>query len=214
MSSTTTNDNPLREGIRLERAADPCTVIIFGASGDLTKRKLVPALYRLTQERLLPAEFAILGFARSPMGDDAFRANMKDAIATYTEAKSVDETVWQSFAQGIFYVAGDINDPTCYQKMKERLDQIDRERGTAGNRVFYLSVSPNLYGEAIEQLGAAGLARPYEHLEETALDGACEHLRRVELLVRLVVETLEQLVGRGRVGPRVLVDLLRLRHAG
>ena len=112
MSSTITNDNPLRQGIRHERTAEPCTVIIIGASGDLTKRKLVPALYRLTQQRLLPAEFAILGFARSPMGDDEFREKMKDAVATYGEAKSVDETVWQSFAQGIFYIAGDINDPT------------------------------------------------------------------------------------------------------
>jgi glucose-6-phosphate 1-dehydrogenase len=159
MSSTTTNDNPLRQGIRLERTAEPCTVIIFGASGDLTKRKLVPALYRLTQQRLLPAEFAIMGFARSPMGDDEFREKMKDAVVTYGEAKSVDESVWQSFAQGIFYIAGDINDPTCYQKMSERLDQIDAERGTAGNRVFYLSTSPTLYSEAIEQLGAAGLAK-------------------------------------------------------
>jgi glucose-6-phosphate 1-dehydrogenase len=160
MSSTITNDNPLRQGIRLERTAEPCAVIIFGASGDLTKRKLVPALYRLTQQRLLPAEFAILGFARSPMSDDEFRAKMKDAVATYGEAKSVDESVWQSFAQGIYYVSGDINDPTCYQKMSERLDQIDAERGTAGNRVFYLSTSPNLYSEAIEQLGGANLSRP------------------------------------------------------
>src|ERR1051325_4866798 len=110
MSSTITHVNPLPEGIRLEQAAEPCTVIIFGASGDLTKRKLVPALYRLTQERLLPAEFAILGFSRSPLDDDAFRASMKDAIVTYSEAKSVDNTVWESFAQGLFYIAGDIND--------------------------------------------------------------------------------------------------------
>ncbi|HEX5734391.1 MAG TPA: glucose-6-phosphate dehydrogenase [Blastocatellia bacterium] len=154
------NDNPLREGVRLERVADPCTVIIFGASGDLTKRKLLPALYRLTQERLLPAEFAILGFSRSPMSHEEFRGKMKDAIITYSEAKRVDEAVWQSFAQGIYYISGDINDPDCYKRMTELLDQIDRERGTAGNRVFYLSVAPGLYSEAIEQLGAAGLARP------------------------------------------------------
>src|ERR1041385_8354408 len=98
MSSTITNDNPLRQGIRLERTAEPCAVIIFGASAVLTKRKLVPALYRLTQQRLLPAEFAILGFARSPMGDDEFRAKMKDAVATYGEAKSVDETVFREIA--------------------------------------------------------------------------------------------------------------------
>jgi glucose-6-phosphate 1-dehydrogenase len=152
-------DNPLREGVRLERTADPCTVIIFGASGDLTKRKLVPALYRLTQQRLIPAEFAILGFARSKMTHEEFRDDMKDAIVTYSDAKSVDEKVWASFANGIFYIPGDINDPAAYKKIKDQLDQIDSERGTAGNRVFYLSTSPSLYAEAIQQLGASGLAK-------------------------------------------------------
>src|SRR5262245_45891402 len=135
MSST--NDNPLREGVRLERTAEPCTVIIFGASGDLTKRKLVPALYRLTQERLLPAEFAIVGFARSPMSHDDFRAKMKDAVATYSEAKRVDEEVWRSFAQGIFYVAGDVNNADSYKHISTLLDQMDDEGVNAGNRVFY-----------------------------------------------------------------------------
>jgi glucose-6-phosphate 1-dehydrogenase len=158
MSST--KDNPLREGVRLERTADPCAVVIFGASGDLTKRKLVPALYRLTQERLLPAEFAIIGFARSPMTHEEFRAKMKDAILTYSEAKSIDEAVWESFAKGIFYVSGDVNDPEAYKRIRELLDQVDRERSTAGNRVFYLSTSPSLYAEAIQQLGAADLAKP------------------------------------------------------
>src|SRR5205085_2846571 len=162
MSSTNTNENPLRQGIRLEKTAEPCVVVIFGASGDLTKRKLVPALYRLVQQRLLPAEFGIIGVARSQMSDDDFRNKMKDAVMTFSEAKSVDESVWQSFAQGIYYVAGDINDPKTYQQLKERLEQIDGERGTAGNRVFYLSTAPSLYSEAIEQLGAADLARPKE----------------------------------------------------
>src|SRR5262245_44972722 len=119
MSST--KDNPLREGVRLERTADPCTVIIFGASGDLTKRKLVPALYRLTQQRLLPAEFAIVGFARSPMSHDEFRGKMKEAITTYSEAKRVDEAVWDSFAKGIFYVAGDVNKPDSYRDISNLL---------------------------------------------------------------------------------------------
>jgi len=158
--STSASDNPLREGVRLERTAEPCTVIIFGASGDLTKRKLVPALYRLTQERLLPAEFAIVGFARSEMSHEDFRAKMKDAILTYSEAKRIDEAVWDSFAKGIYYVAGDVNNSESYRKISELLDQVDRERGTAGNRVFYLSTSPTLYAEAIQQLGAAGLAKP------------------------------------------------------
>jgi len=158
MSSTV--DNPLREGVRLERTAEPCTVVIFGASGDLTKRKLVPALYRLTQERLLPAEFAIVGFARSPMSHEDFRAKMKDAILTYSEAKRIDEAVWDSFAKGIFYVAGDVNNAESYRQISELLDQIDHDRATAGNRVFYLSTSPTLYAEAIQQLGTAGLAKP------------------------------------------------------
>jgi len=157
---STTNDNPLREGLRLERTAEPCTVIIFGASGDLTKRKLVPALYRLSQEKLLPAEFAVVGFSRSAMSHDDFRSKMKDGVITFSEAKRVDEEVWRSFAQGIFYVPGDINNPDAYRRLSELLDQIDRERGTAGNRVFYLSTAPEHYSEAIKQLGAANLARP------------------------------------------------------
>ncbi len=159
---SSTHDNPLREGLRLERTADPCTIVIFGASGDLTKRKLVPALYRLSQEKLLPAEFAVVGFSRSPMSHDDFRAKMKDAVITFSEAKRVDEAVWQSFAQGIFYVSGDINNPESYRQLSTLLDRIDRERGTAGNRVFYLSTAPEHYSEAIKQLGAAGLARPQD----------------------------------------------------
>jgi len=157
---STKSDNPLREGVRLERTAEPCTVIIFGASGDLTKRKLVPALYRLTQQRLLPAEFAILGFARSEMSHEEFREKMKDAIVTYSEAKRVDDQVWESFANGLYYLAGDVNNPDAYQQISKLLDQIDSERGTAGNRVFYLSTSPSLYAEAIQQLGNANLAKP------------------------------------------------------
>lgn len=152
-------DNPLREGARIERAADPSVVVILGASGDLTKRKLVPALYRLTQERLLPAEFAIVGFARTPMTHDEFRERMKEAVVTHSEAKSVDEKVWQSFAEGLFYLAGDINDAEAYGRLKEMLEKIDGERGTSGNRLFYLSITPKLYGEAISQIGSAGLAR-------------------------------------------------------
>src|SRR6266850_3121369 len=94
---STVLENPLRQGIRLEKTAEPCTVVIFGASGDLTKRKLVPALYRLVQQRLLPAEFAIVGQARTPMTDDEFREKMRASVAQFSEAKSVDAEVWNSF---------------------------------------------------------------------------------------------------------------------
>jgi glucose-6-phosphate 1-dehydrogenase len=160
MSSSTVIENPLRQGIRLEQTAEPCTVVIFGASGDLTKRKLVPALYRLVQQRLLPAEFAIVGQARTPMTDDEFREKMRAAIAQFSESKSVEDEVWNSFAQGLHYLASDIGKPDDYQKLSGLLDRIDQERGTAGNRLFYLSVAPRLYAEAVKQLGLAGLTKP------------------------------------------------------
>jgi glucose-6-phosphate 1-dehydrogenase len=159
MSSATVTENPLRQGIRLEQTAEPCTVIIFGASGDLTKRKLVPALYRLVQERLVPAEFGIVGLARTEMGDDEFRDKMKESVAQFSEAKRVDEEVWHSFARGIYYLPADIGNGGDYQKLGALLDRIDGERGTAGNRLFYLSVAPRFYAAAVEQLGRAGLAK-------------------------------------------------------
>jgi glucose-6-phosphate 1-dehydrogenase len=160
MPESTLLENPLRAGIRLERTAEPCCVVIFGASGDLTKRKLLPALYRLVQERLLPAEFAIIGLARTEMSTDDFRARMKEAIAEFSEAKSVDEEVWNSFAQGLYYLTADINNPADYDKLSELLNQVDTERGTQGNRLFYLSVAPRFYAEAVKELGEHGLAKP------------------------------------------------------
>ncbi|MDQ3755023.1 MAG: glucose-6-phosphate dehydrogenase [Acidobacteriota bacterium] len=158
--SAATIENPLRAGLRMERTAEPCTVVIFGASGDLTKRKLVPALYRLVQERLVPAEFGIVGVARSPLSNEEFRVKMKDAIVQFSEAKRVDDEVWNSFAQGLYYLPVDIGTADDYRKLSELLEQIDRERGTQGNRVFYLSTSPTLYAEAVKQLGESGLAKP------------------------------------------------------
>ncbi|MGH8610924.1 MAG: glucose-6-phosphate dehydrogenase, partial [Gammaproteobacteria bacterium] len=152
-------DNPLRQGIRLEQTAEPCIVVIFGASGDLTKRKLVPALYRLVQERLVPAEFAIVGLARTEMGDDEFREKMKESVAQFSEAKHVEEEVWHSFAQGLHYITADIGNSDDYKKLTDLLDRVDRERGTSGNRLFYLSVAPRFYSAAVEQLGRAGLTK-------------------------------------------------------
>jgi len=152
-------ENPLRQGIRLEKTADPCTVIIFGASGDLTKRKLVPALYRLVQQRLVPAEFAIVGQARTANTDEAFRAKMKQSVAQFSEEKKVDDELWKSFEQGLYYLPSDIGNPDDYKKLSDLLDRIDKERGTAGNRLFYLSVAPRFYAQAVEELGRAGLTK-------------------------------------------------------
>src|SRR5215213_8939358 len=119
MDSAAVVENPLRVGMRLERTAGPCAVVIFGASGDLAKRKLIPALYRLVQERLLPAEFAIIGLGRTEMSSDEFRDRMKEAILEFSEAKSVDEEVWNSFAQGIQFLPSDIRNADCYHRLRE-----------------------------------------------------------------------------------------------
>jgi glucose-6-phosphate 1-dehydrogenase len=159
MEAATVAENPLRVGMRLERAAEPCAVVIFGASGDLARRKLIPALYRLVQERLLPAEFAIIGLGRTPMTDDEFREKMKAAVVEFSESKSVDDEVWRSFAAKLQFLPSDIKNPECYAELAKRLEQVDAEQGTGGNRLFYLSVAPEFYAEAVKQLGEAGLTK-------------------------------------------------------
>jgi glucose-6-phosphate 1-dehydrogenase len=159
MDAATVAENPLRVGMRLERAAEPCAVVIFGASGDLARRKLIPALYRLVQERVLPAEFAIIGLGRTPMTDEEFRAKMKEAVVEFSESKAVDEEVWGSFAAGLQFLPSNIDRPECYGELAKRLEEVDRERGTQGNRLFYLSVAPEFYAEAVKQLGEAGLTK-------------------------------------------------------
>jgi glucose-6-phosphate 1-dehydrogenase len=152
-------ENPLREGMRLERTAGPCAVVIFGASGDLTRRKLIPALFRLWQERLVPAEFAIVGAARTEMSDDEFRAKMREAVAEFSAGGAPDDEVWNSFAQGLYYLTLDINAPEDYAKLGALLERADAERGTRGNHLFYLSTAPSLYAPAVERIGESGLAK-------------------------------------------------------
>lgn len=155
-------ENPLREGMRLERVAPPCALVIFGASGDLTKRKLVPALFRLVQERLLPAEFAIIGVARQQLSDEEFRAQMREAVVNHGEEEPVSDEVWESFARGLFYRQGDFRDAASFEKLRDELALIDKERGTRGNHLFYLATAPSYFGLIAEQLGKAKLARPEE----------------------------------------------------
>ena len=156
-SPTETIENPLRAGVRLERSAEPCVVTIFGATGDLTRRKLVPALYSLMQQRLLPAEFAILGFSRPQMSDAEFRAHIREAFEEFGDKDSFDESVWESFASGLFYMSGDFADAEAFNQLRSRLEEIDKARGTGGNRIFYLSTAPSFFGLIADQLGKVGL---------------------------------------------------------
>jgi glucose-6-phosphate 1-dehydrogenase len=155
--------NPLREGLRLERMAEPCTMIICGATGDLTERKLAPALHNTFMGGFLPPEFTVVGFARRDWTDDQFREHLLAAVNKYSRNKPVKPALWDSISRGIEYHRGDFNDPAAYAELSRRLDRIDRDRGTAGNRLFYFAVPPNLYPEIVNQLDRAGLAAAGEH---------------------------------------------------
>lgn len=151
--------NPFQDPLRLERPVPECIVVIFGANGDLTKRKLLPALYRLSYERRLSPGFSVIGMSRTEMSDSSFREKMRDSVARYLEDAPFDEEVWSGFAKGLFYMSGDVFDSDMFTRLAERLQQIDDERRTGGNVLFYLSTQPSQYEAAARGLGLAGLTR-------------------------------------------------------
>jgi glucose-6-phosphate 1-dehydrogenase len=160
MDTETVVANPLREGLRLERTPAPCVMVIFGATGDLTRRKLIPALYNLSRERLIPPGFSVVGFARRPVGDELFRQQMLDGVNQFSRSRPAQPSVWETFAEGIHYYQANFDDVAGFRNLTTLLDQIDRERGTAGNRIFYLATPPSSYSEIIQNLGESGLAKP------------------------------------------------------
>jgi glucose-6-phosphate 1-dehydrogenase len=154
--------NPLREGSRVSVVPGPCAVVIFGGSGDLAHRKLVPALYNLALRNLLPGAFALVGVARRDYGgDDGFRAEMRRAVELHSRSQPIDEAVWSSFAQGVSYVAGSFSEPETYVRLRERLAALEHERATAGNAVFYLATPPTAFGPIVHGLGEQGLSREH-----------------------------------------------------
>jgi len=138
---------------------EPCAVIMFGASGDLAKRKLLPALYDLAIHACLAPRFRLLGFARTPMSDEQFRSVTAQAI-TKKDGPGAEEAKREHFASQTAYFAGDYNDPDSYRRLAERLEELDREGQLGGNRLFYVATPPEVYPHIVEQLGRAGLAKP------------------------------------------------------
>src|SRR5215467_3334803 len=133
-----------------------CVLTIFGASGDLTKRKLIPALYNLALEKRLPERFAVVGYARSEMSHDAFREKMRDGIGEFSRT-GLDESVWQQFASTLYYISGDYQEPEGYQSLKDFIDGFDRGNRVLPVRVFYLATPPELYSTVIERISAVNL---------------------------------------------------------
>jgi len=141
-------------------ASEPCAVVLFGASGDLAKRKVLPALFDLATHNSLGSRYAIIGFARTPMNDDSFRSAAGEAAKTMSELGDVDPAQWDAFASNLYYSAGDYGDQQAYANLAKRLAELDAQKNLGGNRLFYLSTPPEVYPDIVEQLGRAGLSRP------------------------------------------------------
>jgi glucose-6-phosphate 1-dehydrogenase len=162
----------VEQDVRLVRTPAPAAIVIFGATGDLTQRKLLPALYSLATQQLLAPETAIVGVARSDLSHDDFRGRMREAVETHGRV-DLDPDIWEGFARRLSYVAAPFDQPDGYARLRTHLEGLDAEFGTHGNRLFYLATAPEFFPVIAENLGGAGLA-------DEADDG--------ERFARLVVE--------------------------
>jgi glucose-6-phosphate 1-dehydrogenase len=152
-----TLDNPLREGLRLERVPDPAVLTLFGATGDLAHRKVIPALYQLWRTNLLPHEFVLLAIGRRPYDEESFRKEIRGSLEKYARVLPLDEAAWKAFSERICYQRLDFDQPEGFEELSRRLDDLDKERGTRGNRLYYLATQPSAFSEIVAQLGRVGL---------------------------------------------------------
>ena len=150
-------ENVLREGLRLERVPDPSILVLFGATGDLAHRKVMPALYQLWRTNLLPHEFVVLAIGRRPYDNDTFRAEIRGALEKYSRVLPLDESAWRSFSERVEYEQLNFDEPAAFDRLAKHLDTLDEERGTRGNRLFYLATQPSQFSEIVAQLGRVGL---------------------------------------------------------
>jgi glucose-6-phosphate 1-dehydrogenase len=156
-----------------ERIPEPTVVVIFGASGDLTKRKLLPALFHLEQSALLPAKFSVVGVARRPLQDE-FAKDMREGILQFGGVKEGEKKL-DEFMAKVTYHAMNFDDPEGYGKLKSLLEGIDQKQGTNGNRLFYLATAPEYFADIIEQLGAHGMAQPEKGKVHTIIEKPFGH---------------------------------------
>ena len=138
------------------RPGDPCIMVIFGAAGDLTRRKLIPALYNLAKAQLLSREFAIVGISHKKLSDEEFRGTMGDEIHHYA-GSDVDPDIWEWFTRRLYYITAEFDDKNLYQQLKAKLEKLDKDHSTHQNYFFYLATAPQFFGEIVEQLSAVGL---------------------------------------------------------
>ena len=160
VSSPVGADFPQSLGSMLQRPQESNSFVIFGASGDLTRRKLIPALYNLACADLLPHDFHVIGFAVTPMDDDSFRESMRTGLQESHEANPYDATIWNAFAKNLHYITADFLAPEGYEKLKAQLESIEKATDNPDNRLFYLATPPGFYADIVNRLGEHGLVSP------------------------------------------------------
>jgi len=144
------------EGERVGRCGDPCVMVIFGAAGDLTRRKLIPSLYNLAKYNLLSREFAVIGIARNPMSTDEFRAKLVQDLKEFAQ-EPIDSDLQEWFERRVFYITGEFGDDSTYHQLKDLLQKVDKDYGTHGNCFYYLATAPDFFAPIVEQLASTGL---------------------------------------------------------
>jgi glucose-6-phosphate 1-dehydrogenase len=156
----TAEHNPLRDplDLRLPRIAGPSGLVIFGVTGDLSRKKLMPAVYDLANRGLLPPGFALTGFARRDWEDQDFAQVVHDAVKEHARTP-FREATWRQLAEGIRFVQGSFDDEAAFERLRQTVEQLDAERGTGGNHAFYLSVPPSAFPLVCRQLSESGLSK-------------------------------------------------------
>jgi glucose-6-phosphate 1-dehydrogenase len=208
-----TAENPLLEGLRMRRTPEPCALTIFGASGDLTQRKLFPALYALAVRRLLPERFGVVGVARTEMTLEEFRERMRRAVEEHGRDE-FREDVWQELADGLRYVSADLADAEDDAGIVAALNDLDTTRGTAGNRVYYLAVPPSAIEPIIVQLGRLRAAGGWTRLiVEKPFGRDLESARHLNEVIRTYFDESEIFRIDHYLGKETVQNLLVLRFA-
>lgn len=154
MSKSPPFKHPLSEDSRGPLPMEPCVLVIFGVTGDLTARKLMPALYNLAREGQLPMHFTCVGFARREKSDEEFRKEMKKAVEKYSRTQPLDESIWQNFEERLFYHRSEFDQDTGYKALNQKLSELDQKFNTEGNRVYYLATQPSFFPTIVEKLSS------------------------------------------------------------
>src|SRR5438067_636547 len=205
--------NPLEEGLMLRRKPEPCVLVIFGASGDLAHKKLMPALYSLMVRRLMPPRFAIVGVSRTDGDDDSFRQDMQEAVRKYARDEFRQE-VWDELAESMHYVATDFADEGGEQKLEQLVGQLAQQNGLGGNRFYYLAVPPAAVPTIVKALGKRRSAKGWTRLiVEKPFGHDLESARALNELIRTDFDEREVFRIDHYLGKETVQNMMALRFA-